>query len=91
MGEEERNCTIYIALLVHEMNVQRFEAVDVYRGLEIWQLIELSFLLPPIEFLSPVCSQSFHIGQGGSIVPASLVELVREGCGFKFLGELLAL
>ena len=39
MGEEQRNCTIYIALLVHEMDVQRFEAVDVYSGLEIWQLV----------------------------------------------------
>lgn len=77
MGEEERNCTIYTALLVHEMSVQRFEAVDVYSGLEVWQLIELSFLLPPIEFLSPVCSQSFYMGQGGSIIPAGLIELVR--------------
>ena len=91
MREEQRNCTIYIALLVYEMNIQRFEAVDLNRSLEIWELIELSFLLPPIEFFLPVCSQSFHVSQRGAIVPARLVELVREGCGFKFLGKSFAL
>ncbi len=91
MREEQRDCTVYIALLVHEMYIQRFEAVDLYGGLEVWQLVELSFLLSPIKVFSPVGSQSFHISQGGAIVPAGLVELVREGCGFKFLAKSLAL
>lgn len=86
MREKQRNCSLYIALLVHEMYIQRFEAVDLYGGLEIWQFIELSFLPSPIKSFSPVNSQSFHISQRCAIVPAGMVELVREGCGFKLLG-----
>ena len=87
MGKEQRYCTIYIALLVNEMYIQRFEAVHLDGGLKIWQLIELSFLLPPVKLLSPVCSQSFYVSQRGAIVPARLVELVREGCGFELLDK----
>lgn len=91
MGKEQRDCTIYIALLVNEMYVQRFEAVYLYGGLEIWQLVELTFLLPPIKFFSPVGSQSFHVSQWGTVVPVRLVELVREGCGFELLDKTFAL
>ena len=91
MGEEQRDCSLHIALLIQKMYIQRFEPVDLYGCLEVWQLIELSFLFPPIETLSPVCSQSFHVSQWSAIVPARLVELVGEGCGFKFLGKSLAL
>ena len=73
MGEEQRDRAFYIALVVHKMYIQRFEPVNLYSSLEVWQLIELSFLLAPIEFLSPVCSQSFQVGQRGAIVPSSLV------------------
>lgn len=87
MGKEQRYCTIYVALLVNEMYVQRFEAVHLYGGLEVGQLVELSFLLPPIKILSPVRSQSFHVSQRGAIVPACLIELVREGCDFELLDK----
>ena len=87
MGEEQRDCPFYIAFLVHKMYIQRFEAVRLYCSLEIWQLIEFCFLLSPIEVVSPICSQPFHVRQRGAIVPTGLVELVREGCGFKFLGK----
>lgn len=91
MGKEQRDCTIYIALLMNEMDVQRFEAVYLYGGLEVWQLVELSFLLPPIELLSPVCSQSFHVSQWGTVVPACLVKLIRKVCDFELLDESFAL
>lgn len=91
MGKEQRDCSLYIALLIHEVYIQTFEAVDLNCSLEIWEFIELSFLLPPIKLFSPVFDQSFHVSQGGAVVPARLVELVREGCGFKLLGKLLAL
>ena len=91
MGEEQRDCTLYIALLVDEMYIQRFEPVNLYSSLEMWQLVELSFLLSPIKVLSPVCTQSFHLSQWDAINPIGLVELVGESCGFEFLGKLLAL
>lgn len=91
MGEEQRDCTPYIALLVHEVYIQSFESIDLYCSLEIWQLIELSLLLSPIEFLPPIGAQSFHVSQRGAIIPFGLVKLVGEGCGFKFLDKSLAL
>lgn len=91
MGEEQRDCTLYIALLVHEVYIQRFESLNLYSRLEIWQLVELSFLLSPIEFLPPISTQSFHVSQRGAIIPLGLVKLVGEGCGFKFLDKSLAL
>lgn len=91
MGEEQRDCTLYIALLVHEVYIQRFKSLHLYSRLEIWQLVELSFLLSPIEFLPPISTQSFHVSQRGAIIPLGLVKLVGEGCGFKFLDKSLAL
>lgn len=91
MGEEQRDCTLYIALLVHEMYIQRLEPVNLYSSLEIWQLVELSFLLSPIEILPPIGDQSFHVSQRGAIIPLGLVQLVGECCNFKFLDKPLAL
>lgn len=73
------------------MYIQRFEAVDLYGSLEIGQFIKLGFLLPPIKLFSPICGQSFYVSQRGAIIPAGLVELVREGCGFKLVGKSFAL
>lgn len=91
MGEEQRDCTLYIAPLVHEMYVQRFESVNLYSSLEIGQLVELCFLLSPIESLPPIGAQSFHVSQRSAIIPSGLVKLIGEGCGFKFLDKPLAL
>ena len=91
MGKEQRYCTIYVALLVNEMYVERFKAVHLYGGLEVWQLVEPSFLLPPIEILFPVRSQSFYISQWGTVVPSRLIKFVREVCDFKLLDKSFAL
>ena len=55
MTEEERYCWLNIALLVHEMDVEGFEAVDLDGGLEVRKLIDLGFLFPPVVFVFPVC------------------------------------
>ena len=91
MGKEQRDCSLYITLLVYKMYIQRFEAVNLYGGLEIWQRIELSFLLPPIKAFLPVCSQAFHVSQRSAMIPAGTAELVWEDRGFEFGGKSLAL
>ena len=55
MTEEERYCSIYSTPLVDEMNVERFEAVDLNRGFEIWKLVDLSLMFPPVIVILPVC------------------------------------
>ena len=91
MREEQRDCPLDIALLIHEMYIQGIKPIDLYSSLEVGQLIELSFLLSPIKVLFPVCTQSFHISQRCAIIPSGLVELVGEGCGFELLDQSLAL
>lgn len=55
MTEEEGYCSINIAPLVDEMNVERFEAVDLNGGIEIWKLVDLSLVFPPVISILPVC------------------------------------
>ena len=55
MTEEERYCSIHIAPFVDEMDIERFEAVDMNDCFEIGKLIDLSFLSPPVIFIVPVC------------------------------------
>lgn len=73
------------------MDVERLETIDLDRGLEVWQLVYLDLLFPPIVFVLPVRGQSLHIGQWGTIVPPSLLELIREVGSFKLLDEPLKL
>ena len=55
MTEEERYCSIYIAPFVDEMNIKRFEAVDLNGCFEIGKLVNSSFLSPPVIVFLPVC------------------------------------
>ena len=88
MGEEQKNRTLYLALLSQDTYNQRYGPVNLYSSLKIWQLVERSFLLSPVKLPSPVCTQSFHVSQPSAITPFSLVELVgKGGCGFRLLGE----
>ena len=55
MTEKERYCSIHIAPLVNEMNIERFETVGLNGCFEIGKLVDLSFLFPPVVFMLPVC------------------------------------
>lgn len=89
MAEEQRNSAFHATLLVDEMDIQWFEAVDLDCCFEIGQPVELGFLRPPVIFILPVRCQAFDLGQWGSIVPAGFVELVRKRSSVNLSGELL--
>lgn len=91
MTEEERYCSFDIAFLVHKMNVERFEAVNLNGSFVVWELINLRFLFPPIIFVLPVSRQAFYICQWRAIVPARLFELVWKFGSFELLGQGLKL
>lgn len=57
MTEEERYCSLNIALLVHEMDVEGFEAVDLDGGLEVRKLIDLGLLVSS----SRICLSSMQL------------------------------
>ena len=80
MQEKKRNSGRYVALLMNEMYLQRLENIDLDLGPEIGKLVHLLLLLPPVKFISPVGSQSFHIREWDSEVPACILELVGEFC-----------
>ena len=54
MEEEERYCSIHIAPFVDEMDIERFESVDMNGCFEIGKLVDLSFLFPPVIAIFPV-------------------------------------
>lgn len=73
------------------MDVETLEAIDLDVGVKIWKLIELRLVLSPIEMVFPIRSESLHVRQWSSIIPTSLVELIRKVRGFELLGEPLEL
>ena len=55
MTEQERYSSVDIALLVQEMQVDRFKPVNWDGGFEVGQLIQLRLLLFPVKPITPVC------------------------------------
>jgi hypothetical protein len=47
--EEQWNGAWQAALLMHEMDIHLFEAVDSDASLEVWERVELPFLCAPVE------------------------------------------
>ena len=87
--EEQRDCPLYIALLVYKMDIQGFEAIDLNIRMEIGELIQFSLLFPPIVFLLPVLNQSFHLGQWNAIVPIDWFKFIWEFGEIEFLSQSL--
>ena len=71
--QRERHRVWHLRLLVDEVDLQ---AVD-RRG-ELVELVQLSFLSPPVELVSPVLDEWLEIGGVSAVVPADVLQLIRE-------------
>lgn len=78
MAKQQWYSALDLTLLVREMDVQRPEAIDMDLCMVLWDLVDRCFLRSPVIAISPVLGQSLDVRQGRSIVPAGIVELVRE-------------
>ena len=83
MYKEERYSFRLLALLMHEMNVQSLISIHFDLCLILRQLVDVRLLFLPVKNILPICSQAFHVSQRGSIVPCSIIELIREFCQFQ--------
>lgn len=61
MTKQQRNSTLDITLLVHEMHIHILEPINLNFCLEMIQFVQLRFLLAPIEAIAPVLSQPLDI------------------------------
>ena len=80
MYKQQRHCIFDWTSLVHEVNVQLSESVDLNLSLELRESIELLLVFPPVILLAPILCQAFDVGQGCAVVPAGFIEFVGK-CG----------
>ena len=78
MNEEQRNCVLRFTLLVYIMDVERAEPVHFDVAREHGYFVDGSLSLAPVKPFLPVGREAFDVGQRSTIVPASVVKLVRE-------------
>ena len=64
MHEQQWNSSLHVALLVQEVHVDRSESVDVDSHFVVGQLVQLAFLSPPVELVSPMMDETFDVRSG---------------------------
>ena len=78
MDEEQRDCLLHTAPLMHKVYVNFTVALDCNACPVIWQHVELCFVRSPVEAYLPMFGQALDVLKRGAIVPVGLVKLVRE-------------
>lgn len=63
---------------MHEMDVQRIEAIDLDEGPELGHSIHLLFALAPAESIFPDGGKAPDFGQGRAHIPSGIIEFVRK-------------
>lgn len=88
VAEQERDGTFRIAFLVNEVNVDRAEALHLDLSLEVRQVIDLGFRLPPVKSILPVLGKSLYVGKRSAVGPLiGSSKLIREGSNSKFIAQ----
>lgn len=77
MTKEQWNGAVNLARLMDEVDVQWFKSLNLYSGLVIGQLVDGSFLLPPVEVF-PSFGQALDFCKRCAIIPRGLVKLIRK-------------
>ena len=85
MYKEQRYCRLKVAPLMYVVHTQRFMPVDVDIACKLWNPVDLVLVLAPVESALPPSDKPLHIRQGGAIVPAGTVKLVRKARELKLL------
>ena len=80
VDEQKRDCSLNITLLMSKMNVKLSKTSNGDLGPVIWELVQLLFLLPPVEAVPPVSGEALNVFQRSTIVPGRLIKLVGECC-----------
>lgn len=75
MAKEQRNGVGRIRSLMKEVDIQLTKAVNMNAFVEVWKLIELLLLSPPIVLLLPVFGETLYIGERSAIVPGCAIQL----------------
>ena len=89
MYKKQRYSLGVLVLLMDEMDAQLLVSIYFDLGLELRQFVDLSLLFLPVESIFPVCSQSLHIGERSAIVPASIIQFIRELCHLQLRSEFI--
>ena len=72
MDEEQRDRTFQFTPLVYVMNIQGPKPFHFDVPGEHWKLIEFAFMCAPVVAVFPHVDQTFHIGEGGAVVPSNI-------------------
>lgn len=92
MDEQQRDSSWVCTLMVHNMDLHVPEPIHTDGNDKLVELlIQLLFLSTPIEIVPPGCNQALDLGQGGTHIPARIVELVGIGRLLELLAELIEL
>ena len=85
MNEQKRYRALNVTLLVYIVDIQRPEAVNLDAPRKHRQLVELGFVLPPVVSILPPRDEPLQICERHTILPACVVELIREADEIELL------
>ena len=87
VDEEKWNSIVDLALLMNIVDVERSKAVDLDITGKHGKLVDLSLHFPPVKPLPPVRYEAFHVGEGNTVVPPCVVNLVWKPDEVKLLTQ----
>lgn len=88
MTEQKRNGFGGLALMMHEVNVERAEALHLNLSPEVWQFVDCGLSLPPIKPILPVFDKSLHVGERSAVRPLiSSSKLIGKSSNGEFFAQ----
>jgi hypothetical protein len=84
MDKEQRDRTFNVTPLMDIVNIQDPKPFHFDVTGKHWKFIEFAFMRAPVVAVFPFVDQTFHIGEGDAIVPADVVQFIREAGVGKF-------
>src|SRR5258708_37672845 len=66
------------------MNVKSFESLHIDGDQELWEFVQLCFLLAPVKSLFSIRDQALDFGERSTVAPSRIIKLVWKNCGAQF-------
>ncbi len=84
MNEKKWDRVLHFTPLMDIMNIQDPKPFHFDVAGEHWKFVKFPFMVTPVVAFFPLVDQTFHVGERGAIVPASIAYFVGKVCVGKF-------